>query len=200
MSGNIILRPATLQDNEFIAPIVYETMGYGTLMLGTDSKKECLRRIRKIFLIPGHRLSYDGTLILEENNKKIGYIMAYPYHEVLRRDRRFAWILIRLNGIPGFLRLLFTHWTLLVKEECKRGEFLLSALGIAQYQQNLGYARQMIEMTLEYAWSRDYRICALVVDRDNIPALKLYQKMGFKVESTCDCDGHLISRMIMHKP
>lgn len=58
----------------------------------------------------------------------------------------------------------------------------LLSIGVLPDWRSHGIGHQMIEQCIRLAWNRDFRRLELLVRSDNISAISLYQRLGFKTE------------------
>lgn len=67
-------------------------------------------------------------------------------------------------------------------DESKNMSFITLVL-LSPEHRGLGLASCMIDYTLKYSKRKGFKRCALEVNMDNAPAIKLYQKYGFSIKS-----------------
>ena len=70
-------------------------------------------------------------------------------------------------------------------EYAEENKGLISTLGVSQENQGLGIGEALLQMGIAYCYSKGYDLVELNVDTGNeTGALKLYEKVGFKPESS----------------
>jgi Acetyltransferases len=125
-----------------------------------------------------------------QNNKKINmWNTEYPFCE-FENDikRKEMYILEMENEIIGSFVLSehddpeynVINWTFNNKKW-----FSINRLVILPSEQGKGYAKMAMEYICEYATKNKYEVIRLVVHKDNIYAITLYEKYGFrKIENS----------------
>jgi len=79
------------------------------------------------------------------------------------------------------------------------------SVGLLPAWRGRGIGRQMIEQCIRLAWNREFKRLELVVRSDNISAISLYQRLGFKTEGIRNkafvldgCYHDLIDMALLH--
>ncbi len=93
------------------------------------------------------------------------------FEDELIRPDRFSYCVTDNGNVVSFINVL-------VCEGEQGKEF--NILNIASKEKNKGYATQLIELVKDKAKSQNIKNVWLEVDDKNIPALNLYNKLGFK--------------------
>jgi ribosomal protein S18 acetylase RimI-like enzyme len=83
------------------------------------------------------------------------------------------WVAVRTpdGEIAGVAAI--THW--------ESGETMLSSVGTHSQMRSLGYGKKVVEGALSVAYDRGYDRINLVVLSDNLPAIKVYERVGFSL-------------------
>jgi ribosomal protein S18 acetylase RimI-like enzyme len=147
--------------------------------------------VLRYYLIARSDSSVIGICAMNSSGELLGWAMGSPHPDRINSRLRTPW--------PWFvfqmLRLAFTRplvlWQLVAsvfsssnEMEMKRDAIELTYIGVASNQREKGLGRKLLNAFIESSHSSGYRSVLLSVEKENLPAIKLYEKSGFKIIKT----------------
>jgi ribosomal protein S18 acetylase RimI-like enzyme len=121
----------------------------------------------------------------------LGWAMGSPYPDRINAQLRspLTWFIVQM------LRLTLTHpvvlWQLISsvllasrQPDVRQGAIELTYIGVAAAQRGNGLGQKLLKTFVEASRSRGYRSVVLSVEKENFPAISLYEKSGFRVVAT----------------
>jgi ribosomal protein S18 acetylase RimI-like enzyme len=176
------VRPAVPGDAAFAAPLIQATIGaIGHALTGEPDDAGAAKVIAEFFRRPGHRLSAEFTLLLEEGGVPLGLAVLYPGDgaaalDVPFRDR------LRALGRPDQ-----------IAAEARPGELYLDTLAVAQTARGRGLGAALVAACAARSEAAGLPL-ALLVEEGN-PAERLYRRQGFAGQETVMVAGHRYLRL-----
>lgn len=170
---NIIIRPATLGDSDFVARCV-------CMALHHEPSAEELPGIANICSREDVLYSYRNALIAWLGETPVGLCLAYDgdnYHDI--RVRTFAAFAALHPDEEDDMDLAHAE------DETCAGEYYIDSLAVLPEFRRRGIARQLMQAQMEYGRSLGLLHQTLLVDPENPEAQQLYKSLGFGYE--CDC-------------
>ena len=132
-----------------------------------------------------------GVCARSASGDLLGWAVGSPHPDRINAQLRspLAWFILQV------LRLMLTRpvvlWQLMAsvffasrQAEVKPGAIELTYIGVRPDQRGRGVGKRLLNAFVEASRSRGYRSIALSVEQENLPAVSLYEKRGFKVVST----------------
>ena len=126
----------------------------------------------------------------------LGWAMGSPHPDRINAQLRspLAWFLFQMLRLtltrPIVLWQLMSSVFLASRQlEVRRGTIELTYIGVAPSQRGRGLGNKLLEAFIEAGRSRGYKSVVLSVEKENLPAISLYEKTGFKVVDTFR-EGH----------
>lgn len=179
-----LLRPATPGDAEFAAPLIQATIGaIGLALTGEREEGEAARVIAAFFRQPGNRLSFERTLVLEEDGTPLGLAVLYPGDEAERLDDPFR-ARLRALGQSGE-----------IDPEATPGELYLDTLAVVAEARGRGLGGLLLDACARHAAELGLPRVGLLVEAGS-PALRLYQRHSFREVSTRRVAGHVYLHLV----
>ncbi|WP_288432074.1 GNAT family N-acetyltransferase [uncultured Deinococcus sp.] len=176
------VRSAVPGDAAFAAPLIQETIGaIGHALTGEVDDAGAARVIEEAFARPGHRLSFEFTLLLEEDGVPLGLAVLYPGERAELLDRPFH-DRLRALGRPDH-----------IVAEARPGELYLDTLAVAGAARGRGLGATLLAACAARAQAAG-RPLALLVEDGN-PAGRLYRRLGFAGEEEVTVAGHRYLRL-----
>jgi ribosomal protein S18 acetylase RimI-like enzyme len=122
--------------------------------------------------------SHKHHLVWEEEGKAIGTLLLIdkPLHDSLFLQNAFS--IFKHYGIRSILKGLRFEFSLV--KPPKKARFYIGHIAVNEKYRGKGIARKLITRAEEEAKSRGYSIIALDVAAKNLPALGLYELLGYK--------------------
>ena len=135
--------------------------------------------------------SVIGICAMSSSNEVLGWAMGSPHPDRINSHLRtpLTWFALQM------LRVLFTRplvlWQLITSVlsssaeiEMQHRSIELTYIGIEVNQREQGLGRKLLNAFLKASRSSGYHSVALSVEKENSPAIALYEKSGFKTIKT----------------
>lgn len=148
---------------------IYKLSGY-------EDDERALACLEEFFVGKGNRLSYENVCVFEEEGEILGALCFYDGARAEALDEPLRQNLRALGKEDSILK------------ECEE-EFYLDSIAVDERARGRGVARALIEYALTQARKAGKKL-SLIVEVDNVAALKAYAKMGFKFKSFKDFHTH----------
>lgn len=154
-------------------------------LTGEDDKKKILETLEKYVSMEINRLSFKNTYIYKVDDQLAGLIIAYDSNKVDQLDKP---ILQHLESKGIFLDSF--------EKESFEDEFYIDTVSVFEKFQGQGIAKKLLSFIDEKAKELDFKKVSLLVDINNLKALNLYEKMGFKKNTILEVSKHNYHHMI----
>jgi ribosomal protein S18 acetylase RimI-like enzyme len=146
MSDSITLRPATPDDADPAAALVYETMGsLGDYLFGHASDGGTIRVLAALFRERGHFLSYQYSILAEAEGTVVGIAQEMPESELSKATLQLVRALVKCYGWKAAVRLAWRGFPLAFEGDAEAGEYYVSTLAVAPAYRNRGIGRILLE-------------------------------------------------------
>ncbi|MGB7538063.1 MAG: GNAT family N-acetyltransferase [Anaerolineales bacterium] len=183
MSDFITLRPATPEDADPAAALIYETMGsLGDYLFGHAADKGTIRVLAALFREGGHFLSYHYSILAEAEGTVVGIAQEIPEAELSKATLQLVRALVKCFGWGAALRLAWRGFPLAFEGDAEAGEYYVSTLAVAPAYRNRGIGRALLEDAEQRARNLDISVCSLSVMLHNANAFRFYQRVGYRVD------------------
>ncbi|GAB4442719.1 MAG: hypothetical protein Fur0044_39140 [Anaerolineae bacterium] len=179
MTSEIILRPATLTDAQVLAQLWMATFPdkFGPI-LGHKAERVLCDWLR---LSERH---LQTTTLAEISGAVAGFMVLETPSAPRADDGRWLWHALQLNnGIFGALRGMLLMLLIDNRHPHHQNEIYIEMLGVDPAWRGQGVAHRLIAHAETVAQQQNASKLALAVVRDNLPAIHLYEKMGFTTQS-----------------
>jgi ribosomal protein S18 acetylase RimI-like enzyme len=131
-----------------------------------------------------------GFCVSSGSGEILGWVVGSPHPDRITRQLRapLAWFLLQM------LRITWTHpivlWQLLSsvfssgQVPLQNGAIELTYVGVASGQRGRGLGDRLLSAFIDASRSDGYHTVVLSVEKENLPALALYEKKGFRIINT----------------
>jgi ribosomal protein S18 acetylase RimI-like enzyme len=131
-----------------------------------------------------------GLCASSKDGHMLGWTMGSPHPDKINTQLRspLTWF------IPQILRVMVTRpavfWQLIAsvlstnQAELKSEAVELTYIGVASDQRGRGLGKILLNAFIEASHSHGYHSVVLSVEKENVPAIQLYEKAGFKIINT----------------
>jgi ribosomal protein S18 acetylase RimI-like enzyme len=132
-----------------------------------------------------------GFCVRSASGDLLGWAMGSPHPDriIARLRSPLIWFILQM------LRLMLTRpvvlWQLVSsvrsafrQAEVKRGAIELTYIGVAPGQRGRGLGNELLKVFVEASRARGYQAVVLSVEKENRPAISLYEKTGFRIMQT----------------
>lgn len=154
-------------------------------LTGEDEKPKILETLDKYISMDINRLSYNNIWIYEIEKRIVGLIIAYNSNDVKKLD---APILEHLSSKNIFINSF--------DKECFENEFYIDTISVFEEFQGKGIAKEFFSFIEEKAKELGFEKVSLLVNLENLKALTLYEKIGFKKNTILKVSNHSYHHMI----
>ncbi|MNP41452.1 TDP-fucosamine acetyltransferase [compost metagenome] len=110
-------------------------------------------------------------------------------------------IKIRRWKLVGYSLLnLQEAWSIVSLNEGRENEYHIGTLATLPESRGYGIGSKLILYAEERAKSNNYDQCSLTVKQENFKAIKLYEKLGYKVKDSIEKKPYYLYRMVKALP
>lgn len=167
-----MIRKATPHDAKKVAPLIYSASGETIrLFLGTDfTVEKALHIIEQLFGLDDVFISYQHTLVFEEDGAILGMAIAYPYNKIGLFDKNIETWLAKHN---------YPKTQVFSTSEADADEFYLDSIAVAAAAQGRGIASQLFDAVENLVRNSEQTTLSLIVDVNKTKAHQIYLNKGF---------------------
>ncbi|MBG0786349.1 MAG: GNAT family N-acetyltransferase [Anaerolineaceae bacterium] len=174
-------RPATEADAKVASALIYATFPQvATFTIGLGSEDRAKAILERVFIIPGHRLSYEEMTLAVVQGRVVGGLMAYSAKRLPKLDRVTDRLILKQYKFRGKLAVIIRTWPLVFMKDAKRRDYVIGNLAVRPQYRGRGLGQQLLKHAEIQAKEAGLRRLALRVAIENKPAKKLYDDFGFK--------------------
>ncbi|HUE99798.1 MAG TPA: N-acetyltransferase [Anaerolineales bacterium] len=143
-----------------------------------------------------------GFCAVSASGDILGWALGSPYPDRINSQLRspLAWFVLQM------LRVMFTHplvlWQLISsvlstsnQADMKSSALELTYIGVASGQRGQGLGKKLLDAFIKASHSNGYHSVVLSVEKENSPAIALYEQAGFKIVKTISEGRYQRNRM-----
>lgn len=176
---NLLIRKGNKEDKEDFSNLIIYT---GEDLFHSLFGKEAKEIFKKLFVEKRNQFSHEFTNFVEINNKVCGMVLSYSYNEMKKNIISTAFFLIKymkFNFITNIVKFYkaFTKLGLL-----KKSEYYISNIAIYPEYRGLGIGSYLLSFIKNIAKEKGCNKLVLEVEKENLRAINVYKKFGFKIE------------------
>jgi ribosomal protein S18 acetylase RimI-like enzyme len=176
-SGNVVcsvmIREAVPEDVKQAMPLILEAIDEIAFVLsGTRNLAETESILSDFFTQPANRLSYENSLVMEEEGELVGIAMLYDGAEAYNLNLPVEQAAAKKSGNAKYK----------IPIEPEKSEFYLDAVGVHPRCRGRGYGSALVEAGCHHARKLGHTRFALLVDAENSGAKRLYDRLGFHMD------------------
>jgi ribosomal protein S18 acetylase RimI-like enzyme len=180
----ISFRPARVEDAKVAGGLLFDTFPkVATFIIGLGNEDRARAILTRIFAIPGHRFSYEETILAVYKGRVVGLLTSYPGKRLTKIDRKSDRLILKQYRIRGKLALIIRFWPMLFMNETRRDEYLIGNLAVRARYRSRGIGRILLEHAEHLAGEAGLKKLALRVAIENLDARKLYESFGFETKA-----------------
>ena len=180
-----MIKQATRTNPKISILILNAIHNLANMLTGEEEKEKILKTLDSFVFMDVNRLSYKNTYTYDIEDELAGLIIAYDSNKVSQLDSP---ILKHLESKNIFLEAF--------DKECFEDEFYIDTLSVFEKFQGRGIAKELLAFIYDKAKELGFKKISLIVDIDNLKALNLYEKMGFKKNTILEVSKHNYHHMI----
>jgi ribosomal protein S18 acetylase RimI-like enzyme len=203
-----VIRPAVPSDASEAVPLILNAIGSIAFVLtGTTDRKEVEFILDQFFRQKGNRVSYENALVLEDSSVErsrndlpersregslersrevVGVALVYDGSIARILDEPLEKAAIRKSGLSDYR----------IPTEAEPSEFYLDTVSVDPNCQGRGFGRDLIEASCEHARKLGHNRIGLLVDTGNSRAMRLYERLEFRVAGRKQIAGDEYFHMI----
>ncbi len=187
-----MIRPAVPSDASETVPLILNAIGSIAFVLtGTTDRKEAGFILDQFFRQKGNRVSYENALVLEDSSVErsrnvVGVALVYDGSIARILDEPLEKAAIQKSGLSDYR----------IPTEAESSEFYLDTVSVDANCQGRGFGRDLIEASCEHARKLGHNRIGLLVDIGNLGAMRLYQRLEFRVADRKQIAGDEYFHMI----
>jgi ribosomal protein S18 acetylase RimI-like enzyme len=195
-----VIRPAVPSDASEAVPLILNAIGSIAFVLtGTTDRQEAGFILDQFFRQKDNRVSYQNTLVLEDSSLErsregslersrevVGVALIYDGSIARTLDEPLEKAASQKSGLPDYR----------IPTEAEPSEFYLDTISVDPKCQGRGFGRDLIEATCEHARKLGHCRIGLLVDIGNLGAMRLYERLEFRVAGRKQIAGNEYFHMI----
>jgi ribosomal protein S18 acetylase RimI-like enzyme len=131
-----------------------------------------------------------GLCAISSAGRMLGWAMGSPYPDRINAQLRspLTWFIPQMSRVmvtrPAVLWQLISSVLSTSQPELKSGAVELTYIGVASDQRGMGLGKILLNAFIEVSRAKGYHSVVLSVEKENLPAIKLYERAGFKIVDT----------------
>jgi ribosomal protein S18 acetylase RimI-like enzyme len=181
IESQITLRPATPEDAEPAAALIYETaLTLGDYIFGQTGRDGSIRVLARLFPERDHLFSYQTTTLAQSAGEVVGLIQALPADDLWKAGIGFMRACWKCFGLRHTIRGVARAYPLAFEPDAKAGEFYVDTLAVHPAHRNRGIGRALLHDAERRGRERGFPVCSLSVMLHNTDALRFYKRAGYR--------------------
>jgi ribosomal protein S18 acetylase RimI-like enzyme len=187
-----VIRPAVPGDASEAVPLILNAIGSIAFVLtGTTDRQEAGIILDQFFRQKDNRVSYQNTLVLEDSSLErsrevVGVALIYDGSIARTLDQPLEKAAIQKSRLSDYR----------IPTEAEPSEFYLDTISVDPKCQGRGFGRDLIEASCEHARKLGHSRIGLLVDIGNSGAMRLYERLEFRVTGRKQIAGDEYFHMI----
>lgn len=181
-----MIKKANKQNIENISKLIYDAIHeVANSLTGENEEHKILKTLENYIQMDVCRLSYNNIYTYEIDNKNVAILLAYNSNDVEKLDKP---MIEHLKTKNIFLKSF--------DKECFDDEFYIDTVSVLEDYQGQGIAKELFAFAQQKAREQGFKKLSLLVDLENKKAKALYEKLGFKDNTTLEVSKTQFSHMI----
>lgn len=181
-----VISQAKKQNNLKLTILILNAIQDIANTLTGENEKDKIIEILNIYInMDINRLSYNNIWTYEVKDELAGLIIAYESNKLKELDKP---ILDYLSSKNIFIDAF--------DKECFEDEFYIDTVSVFEEFRGCGIAKELFSFIEKKAKILGFKKVSLLVDFENLKALKLYEKIGFKKNTILKVSNHNYHHMI----
>ncbi|MEN5386380.1 GNAT family N-acetyltransferase [Aliarcobacter skirrowii] len=181
-----MIKKANKQNIENISKLIYDAIHeVANSLTGENEEHKILKTLENYIQMDVCRLSYNNIYTYEIDNKNVAILLAYNSNDVEKLDKP---MIEHLKTKNIFLESF--------EKECFEDEFYIDTVSVSPSFQGRGIAKELFAFAQQKAKEQGFKKLSLLVDLENKKAKALYEKLGFRDNTTLEISKTQFSHMI----
>lgn len=180
-------RRATPDDAAEAACLIREAIkDIAEALTGEKDEETILEVLRQYFQQDVNRLSYRNCIVSLEEDEMSGIIVAYHGSEADELDLPINERLRKVSGEPAIT----------VEREAEPEDYYIDTVSVKSAFRGKGIGTKLMEAAEHEAETRGHRRISLIVEKSNINAKKLYERLGYHSVKIMTINHHSYDYMV----
>lgn len=145
------------------------------------NKEDAIKRIKKLVKVGNNSLGHERTCVATEDNNQILGILIYSKGKEISRKQDYRVFFKALNPWDALKFVLFDMIDGLILSDLDENDYYLASVAVNNQFRDKGIGTFILENAKKLAKEEGCRRVVLDVDLENQGALRLYERLGFKV-------------------
>jgi ribosomal protein S18 acetylase RimI-like enzyme len=177
----VSLRPATPDDADPAAALIYETAGtLGDYVFGQTGRTGTIRVLALLFREKGHLFSYQHTTLAVSAGEIVGLVQSFPGGDMWKAGFGLVRACLKCFGLRATIRGIRRGYPLAFEPDAQPGEYYVETLAVAPSRRNRGIGRGLLEHAEQRGRELGFPICSLSVLLHNAEAIRFYTRAGYR--------------------
>ena len=179
---NITIRRGRPEDAEdFSELVLYTGPELLPTLFGSESNvrnvmKGSFRHVRNAF-------SYEHSHFIEANGETAGMSLVFTHDQMRREQLRTMLFILRYLKLSFLTQIIYLYRSSGTLVQITEGDSYLAHIAAYPKFRSLGFGTKLLEVIEEEARTTGSKRMVLDVETDNEKAIKLYERLGYRVES-----------------
>lgn len=182
--SELLIRPVQPGDAEFVAEMIYLSMGKLADYLFEDARGPVITLIHNLVTRNAGRFGSGIAFVAEADGRSLGVMVSFEGARLDALNLAVIPQLFPVTGTVSALRFLWRGFWLPGGREAEKDEYYVSNVGVPFFAQGRGIGSRLLAYAGQTGQSAGLKKCALVVGLYNRNALRLYQRLGYRIVET----------------
>ncbi|MHB8778804.1 MAG: GNAT family N-acetyltransferase [Anaerolineales bacterium] len=182
--SEILIRPAQPGDAGFVAEMIYLSMDKLADYLFEDARGPVITLIRNLVTHNAGRFGSGIAFVAEADGRSLGVMVSFEGARLDALNLAVIPHLFPVTGTVSALRFLWRGFWLPGGREAEKDEYYVSNVGVPSSAQGRGIGSRLLAYAEQTGQSAGLKKCALVIGLYNRNALRLYQRLGYRIVET----------------
>ncbi len=180
----IDFRPAKASDAKIAGRLLYDSFPRkASFLIGLGNEDRARKILSEIFVLRGHRLSYEFASIALIEGLAAALVIAFPGKMLNKLNRRLVKQVLQHYSFRGKLAFILRVWPLVFLKESGRDEFFLCSLVVRNKHRGQEVGEALLSYVETSAAKAGFSKISLVVDIDDQDEKEFYDQNGYAVKA-----------------
>jgi len=180
----IQVRPAQRDDVTFVSGMIQLSMGGLADYLFQEDERKIASLLQTMFLRNAGRFGSGIAYVAEEEGCPVGVLISCEGARVDALNLATLPHLFPVLGIQRAFRMIWKGIRLPGGREAGKDEYYISNIGVPPATQGRGIGSRLLAFAEQVAHISNLGKCSLIVGLRNPDALRLYQRLGYRIVET----------------
>jgi len=177
--NNIVIRKGKIDDAEdFSRLVLLSAPAFSAFFFGPNAGEI----MKSLFQQPRNLFNFEHSYFIEANDKITGMVLGYSWNQNKREELHTGWLLVKYLKWRFFSRLFYMLKAYKMVK-IKENEYYVSSIAVYPEFRGLGLGTKLLLEIEREARETGSNKIVLDVETSNQRALKLYEKLGYVIET-----------------